>query len=343
MKKAAFFIHGWVLDDRVFHRKWIRELGAPLFNMMEKEFEYEVHPLPLPGNYIHMDKDYDWYAEYILAKIGDLEEPEDVILIGHSMGAIAIRTLLQRNFKKELEDNKRIVSRAILLGAPNFGTGQPLANTLSRIITKLGNKILPKVLSELTSGNTSILEETPCYKALDPEGEFLKELNSMRVFPDWIKVDNIWTRGDTVVEPTHSSILPGVDNHLIGSISMNHFNMPYRKETVDKIRTIVKGTARSSGPQDFPPDEGCSSSDEHYWWPEYVMPLLHEHIHWKCKACGMEKWSQLLPGPLGCQKSFIKDGPHLWSRVKRSYSFKYKCRNCGESIWYHDIAAENSH
>lgn len=341
MNRAAFFIHGWVMDDRVFHRKWIKELGAPLFTLMKDEFGYDIHPIPLPGNYIQMDKDYNWYGESILRKISELEEAEDIVIIGHSMGAIAIRTMLQRSFGADLDDHKERISKAVLLGAPNFGTGQPLANTLSRIITKLGNRILPKVLSDIANDSSSILEETPCYKDLYPEGDFLRELNSNINFPAGTKVDNIWTMGDTVVEPNHSAILPGVDNHLIGSISMNHFNMPYRKETVDKVRSIMKGTARPTGPQVFPPSEGCSSGEEHQWWPEYVLPLLHEQIHWRCGACGIEKWSQLLPRPLGCQKSFIKDGPHLWSRVKRSYSFKYKCRNCDESIWYPRINERN--
>jgi pimeloyl-ACP methyl ester carboxylesterase len=337
MSKAAVFIHGWVMDDRVFHRKWIRELKAPLYNLMKNEFDCEVYPVPIPGNYIHMDKDYDWYARHIMKTILQKEEWKEIVLIGHSMGAMTVRALLQREHGLELDNVKKRITRAILLGAPNFGTGQPLANTLSRIITKLGSRILPKVLSELTTASSSFLEETPCYRALEIEGEFLMELNTGIRFPEWTKVDNIWTMGDTVVEPTHSAILPGVDNHLIGSISMNHFNITYRKETLDKVRSIMKGTARPSGPQSFPPVNGCSSGVEHLWWPEYVMPLMHDQVHWKCRSCGIERWSQLLPDPFGCQKSFIKDGPHNWARVKRSHSFKYRCRNCGESIWHPNI------
>ncbi|MGA1820270.1 MAG: esterase/lipase family protein [Thermoplasmatota archaeon] len=337
MKKAAIFIHGWVLDDRIFHRKWIRELGAPLFELFSGEFDHHIVPIDLPGNYVHMDRDFDFYADHVLRWITDHPEFGEISLIGHSMGGITVRRLIQKVYGPEEERVKRRIRRAVLLGAPNHGTGQPLANTLSRVLTTIGQKLLPKHLSELTGAKYSILEETPCYRDLDLDGRFMRELNDIREWPSYLKIDNIWTLTDTVVEPTHSALLPGVHNHLVESLSLNHFNMPYRKEIVDKVRSIMKGSARPSGPQGFPPEGICDKGGPHRWWPQYVLPIMETMTHWECRSCGKVVMTHLLPEPFGCSRSRIRDGPHSWKRIRRSYSFKYRCGKCQTSIWYPDL------
>ncbi|MBN1390002.1 MAG: alpha/beta hydrolase [Candidatus Thermoplasmatota archaeon] len=337
MEKAALFIHGWAMDDRIFHRKWVRELGAPLFQLFSEEFGYTSVPLNLPGSYLKMDRDFDSYAGHILQWIADHPMYEEIVLVGHSMGAITVRRTILRLDNPDVERIKRKITRAILIGAPNHGTAQPLFNTISRVLTSIGHRLLPKHLSELTRARTSYLEETPCYRDLDPRGGFMHELNSSMEWPFWIKADNIWTLNDTVVEPAHSAILPGTRNHMIDTISVNHFNIPYRKETINKVRSIMKGTARPGGPQLFPPENACQMGGHHDWWPHDLLPVMERMTHWKCSFCGKIIITDTFPEPLGCEHGKILEGPHLWKRISRSYSFRYHCRKCGGETWHPDL------
>ncbi|MBN1539474.1 MAG: alpha/beta hydrolase, partial [Candidatus Thermoplasmatota archaeon] len=91
MEKAALFIHGWAMDDRIFHKKWIRELGAPLFELLSEEFGYVPVPLNLPGNYLLMNRDFDNYASHVLKWTADHPEFDRMVMVGHSMGGITIR------------------------------------------------------------------------------------------------------------------------------------------------------------------------------------------------------------------------------------------------------------
>ena len=45
MVKAAVFIHGWAVDQRVFHRRWMKDRGAPLYELLSEKHGYEIHPL----------------------------------------------------------------------------------------------------------------------------------------------------------------------------------------------------------------------------------------------------------------------------------------------------------
>ncbi len=336
MKRAAIFIHGWAVDDRIFHRMWLREKGAPLFELLDIKFGYDPIPITLPGNYLDLGKDFHFYAEHILKELSRLDRYEEFLLLGHSMGAISIRTLLAYEFREELEAAREKIGRVILIGAPNHGTAQPIIDSLSRILTSIGHLVLPENLTDLGKARTSYLRETPCYRDLLPQGDFIHDLNSMPIAPEGVKFDNIWTLDDTVVEPSHSSILPGVSNHLIDSISVNHLNMLYRKEVLGIVRDIMEGIAVPSGPQTFPEAAGCSGDDDHEWCPETAFPLMERRSLWKCRACQKESWTHLLPEPFGCTESRISEGPHNWGKVPMRYSFKYRCLKCGETTWYTD-------
>jgi len=339
MKRAAVFIHGWAVDDRIFHRMWIREKGSPLYELLDIKFGYDPVPLTLPGNYLDLGKDFDFYARHILEKLRELDGYDEFLLLGHSMGAISIRTLLARSFENDLEAVKRRIKRGILIGAPNHGTVQPIIDSLSRILTSIGQLVLPENLTDLWKARTSYLEETPCYRDLLPEGEFMRDLNTDRKIPRWMELDNIWTLDDTVVEPSHSSVLPGVKNHLIDSIAVNHLNMLYRKEILEKVKEIIEGNATPSGPQEFPDRRGCVNG-EHEWCPDSALPLMERRSLWKCRACGKENWTHLLPEPFGCPVNLISDGPHNWSKVPMVHSFRYRCLKCDERVWYPDRGSQ---
>jgi pimeloyl-ACP methyl ester carboxylesterase len=334
MKRAAIFVHGWAVDDRIFHRLWLREKGAPLFELLDIKFGYDPKPMTLPGNYLDLERDFHFYARRILEELSGLDRYDEFLLLGHSMGAISIRTLLAYSFGERLESAKKKIKRVILIGAPNYGTVQPIIDSLSRILTSIGHLVLPENITDLGKARTSYLKETPCYRDLLPEGEFIRELNRRARAPEWIEMDNIWTLDDTVVEPSHSSILPGVRNHLIDSISVNHLNMLSRKEVLGTVKDIMEGSASPSGPQVFPDMEGCSKRNEHVWHPDAALPLMERRILWKCRACLKETWTHLLPEPFGCPESRISEGPHSWTRVPMRYSFRYRCLECGELTWH---------
>jgi pimeloyl-ACP methyl ester carboxylesterase len=334
MKRAAVFIHGWAVDDRIFHRMWLREKGAPLFELLDIKFGYDPIPLTLPGNYLDLERDFHYYARHTLEELSRLEQYDEFLLLGHSMGAITIRTLLAFSFGDELDTVKDRIKRVILIGAPNHGTVQPMIDSLSRILTSIGHLVLPENLTDLGKARTSYLKETPCYRDLLPEGDFMKDLNGRSIAAEGRKVDNIWTLDDTVVEPSHSSILTGVNNHLIDSISVNHLNMLSRKEVLEIVRDIIEGNAVPSGPQDFPDTVGCGAGTDHEWCPVTALPLMERRILWRCRACGKESWTHLLPEPFGCASSRISDGPHAWGRIPMRYSFRYRCLSCGETTWH---------
>jgi hypothetical protein len=110
--------------------------------------------------------------------------------------------------------------------------------------------------------------------------------------------------------------------------------MLYRKEILKKVRDILEEIAVPSGPQYFPDEEGCKKGDSHEWCPHTALPLMERRSLWKCRACGKESWTHLLPEPFGCPKSRISDGPHNWGRVPMRYSFIYRCLGCGETTWH---------
>ncbi len=337
MRKIAVFIHGWAMDDRVFHRRWMKDRVAPLFELMKERFGYDILPVSIPGHYLHMDKDFRWYGRFILEELEKQKDADEFLLVGHSMGATTIRTLLKESYGKELDLIKRKIKRVILIGSPNHGTVQPLLDHLSRILTTIGHIVLPEDLTDLSKAKGSYLEETPCYRDLLPSSKFMEDLKDFSEIPIWIKADNIWTLEDTVVEPSHSGIYPGIDNHLIDSLSMTHFNMLYRKELVHKVETIMDGSSKPNGPQYFPDGKGCKTDGKHHWLPEFTLPVKQRKTIWKCKACNKETITHLLPEPLGCSKCIIVDGPHQWARAKRFLSLRFKCSKCKETIWLDDI------
>lgn len=333
MKRAALFVHGWAMDDRIFHRKWIREMGAPLKELFRNEFVHDLHTITMPGQYLHLDKDFDWYGRYLGEQVRDLGEYDKISIIAHSMGAISVRVMLKRIFEKEIESAKRKIENVFLIGSPNHGTFQPVVDTLSTILTTIGQLVVPNN-TELGNIKESFLKETPCYRDMDPRSDFLRLLNSDMEFPLWMKVHNIWTMEDTIIQPAHSCILPGVNNYILMKRTVNHLNMLYRAETVEKIRSIMKRTARPTGPQTFPTRGTCSKGGEHDWIPDPIPPTKKIFTQYVCKACGLMENTTTLPPPLGCPNGIVIDGPHRWKKSKRNISFRYSCAKCAVKRWH---------
>lgn len=333
-KRVAIFVHGWAMDDRIYHRNWIRERGAPLFQLFRDEFGCDIVPLTMPGYYLNLDKDFDWYGEYTSIEIKKLSAYEEIFIIAHSMGAISVRVMLKKIFDEETESVKRRIEEVFLLGAPNHGTFQPVVDTLSTILTTIGHLIVPGNTFDLDKVKESFLNETPCYRDIHPGSTFLRELNSDIEFPIWTRVHNIWTMEDTIVQPAHSCLLPGASNYLITKRTVNHLNMLYRSETVSKVRSIMNGTARTTGPQTFPDGGRCKNGGDHEWIPDPIPPTKKVFVQYVCRACGMKENTTTLPAPLGCPEGIVPDGPHRWRRGAKMISLHYSCSKCGIKRWH---------
>lgn len=331
--RGAIFIHGWASSSIVWNRYWYLDRGRPMIEMFEK-VGFETIILDLPGSFVHRDKDFKWYADHLGHIIREREDLEEIVLVGHSMGGIVARLYLQDRTELFAEGRSRVTS-LIMLGTPNHGTSVPLFDAFSTVVTTIADMINPTVDRLVEGEEHNFFMTTPCYRDIQIGSDFLAQLNSNGLEMK-IPVHVIWTNGDTVSEPQHTCIVEGASNHLIDRLSVNHFNMSYRKEVVDEVERILTGNDVPLGLQKYPEMKNCKGGGVHEWVPSTGIVTRDPMNVWECNVCGKIEKSHAIP--LHIQIAGPDGRPHFhrWVRKGRFYRYRFRCINCNQEIWYPD-------
>lgn len=148
--------------------------------------------------------DIEILTEKIAKKVDSLRlhaGVEQVVLVGHSMGAILARNYIQRRGGSER------VSLCIQLGAPNSGS-----------------KLAPFAISPLAQ---HLMTESP----------FLKDLNASKL-PAAISFVNIYSRHDNMVIPYDRAELPGSVQHELQGVG--HVGLLYHPAAIDLLIAALK-------------------------------------------------------------------------------------------------------
>ncbi len=241
--KLAVFVHGWgVIKNRDQSRQWYRK-NQRLIRLFEGQ-GYETMVLSMPGKYKLPDWDFEKYAHFLADELEkgylcphcEQKLPvEEIALIGHSMGGITCRLYLQEGGIGD-PDTKSKVNMLITLASPHHGTSVGVQ-----------------------------LNNSKCRDLLWPGSDFIRELNDAD-FPKDVDFHSIWSTGDGVMVPKHTSVSENASNYLIDNISVRHNGVMHRSNTEDIVRDILKGDPKPTGLQEYPDECNCNSKDK-YWMP----------------------------------------------------------------------------
>lgn len=332
--KGALLLHGWATDKHVWHRYWLLDNEAPMADMLEEE-GFEPIFLEMPGLYLDQDKDFNWYARFLGHIIREREDLDEVMILGHSMGGIVSRMYMQ--LRDDIFDEGKLrVSRIISLGTPNHGTSQPHFDTISTYLLTIAGFVVPWKKGIAKGEGHDYFLKTPCYRDIQLGSDFLLNLNNDRI-PDHAEHHVIWTNGDTVADPPHTCILPGAANHLIDRVMVNHFNMCYRKEVVNRVRSIIRNEANPTGLQTYPPVHGCAHVAGHIWLPDPSLGSRDSLNVWKCSFCGETTVCHALPLQFSCKANGRVPPLHKWSLSGRFQRYRFRCQRCRKTIWFPEV------
>ena len=334
--KLAIFVHGWGATGAVWSHP--PQNPDPLRRLFEAR-GFLVDYIDLPGKFMAQNKDFYYYAEFLAKKIEEYALPhtlspqdsgwaDEITLVCHSMGGVVALLYLREDIGDPEAKSK--ITRLITMASPLHGTDVPVKHAANVFMPFLGNTTFDRFMNRIEV----------CYQQVQPGSPFMQKLHSLPNRTPHIDMYCIRTRGDVLVAPNHTAVLEGAKNYYLDSIRVAHQNIMWKQETLDIIQEILKGKARPSGLQTYPPpDDGDDHA--HQWFPavgtresQRVLLSGERRCHlWRClnEGCHAAEISVSRPSLKGCSagQSVEKRRWHKWQRtgIKR-----YVCNRCGLTV-----------
>jgi pimeloyl-ACP methyl ester carboxylesterase len=205
--RGVVLIHGYCCNRGLWN-PWLEQLRARAIPAVAVDLE------PVFGS-------IDAYAPTVEAAVRAMERStgRPPVLVGHSMGGLAIRAWLRRAGPGALER----VHHVVTIGSPHHGTWLGRAgHTTNARQMRLGSPWLQALAADETPGQ-------------------------------WQRFTCFWSHCDNIVFPASSATLPGADNRHLEAVA--HVDLVNRREVLAEVLARAGEPACSRSREPAPPGE----------------------------------------------------------------------------------------
>ncbi len=213
-KRAVFLYHGYMQGRAAFER-FERLLDSAIFDFF-----------PVAGGYQPYAQDIRSSAEYerrVIARVLAETDVEEVLLVGHSMGGLVARSMVQELGVPKLK-------RCVFLATPHRGTWAGLIGYPHKLVTTALSALpsFPKFKGE------SALQ-------ILPGSAFLDHLNSMPL-PPGVEYTSLYYYADPLMLPARYGRLPYPQANNILMMKVGHYHPLYDAQEFEIVlRALVLG------------------------------------------------------------------------------------------------------
>ena len=220
-KRAVFLYHDYMQGRAAFER-FERLLDSPVFDFF-----------PVAGGYQPYGQDIRSSAEYerrVIARVLAETDVEEVLLVGHSLGGLVVRSMVQALGVPKLK-------RCVFLATPHRGSWAGLLGYPHKVVAT-ALSLLPSFSRYKGESALQIL----------PGSAFLDHLNSMPL-PAGVEYTSLYYYADPLMLPARYGRLPYPQANNILMMKMGHYHPLYDAQEFEiMLRALVLG---HDNPQDF--------------------------------------------------------------------------------------------
>ena len=213
-KRAVFLYHGYMQGRPAFER-FERLLDSPIFDFF-----------PIAGGFQPYSQDIRISAEYerrVMARVLAETDVEEIDLVGHSLGGMVARTLVQELGVPKLK-------RCVFLATPHRGTWAGLVGYPHRAVAATLS-LLPSLPT--ISGESAL--------QLLPGSQFIHHINSLPL-PKDVEYSSLYYYADPLTLPARYGRLPYPQANNILMMKFGHYHPLYDAQEFEIVlRALVLG------------------------------------------------------------------------------------------------------